>query len=80
MDDPALGRKIVVAKQGSETTVVWNPWAEVAKTLADFGDEEWRTMTCVETANAGEDAVTLRAQEAHTMEAKISVHALRVGL
>jgi len=73
LEDPALGRKIVVAKQGSETTVVWNPWAEGSKTLADFGDEEWREMTCVETANAGEDVVTLRAQEAHTMEAKISV-------
>ena len=73
LEDAVLGRKVVVEKKGSRTTVVWNPWVEVAKTLADFGDDEWKVMTCVETANAAEDAIVLRGSEAHTMEAKISV-------
>ena len=76
LDDPKVGRRIVIAKQGSKTTVVWNPWSDVAAALADFGDDEWERMTCIETANAAEDLITLRPTEAHTMEAKISVEAL----
>src|SRR5258708_4328702 len=48
--DPAWGRRIVVDKSGSATTVVWNPWIDKAKALADFGDHEWTEMVCVETA------------------------------
>ena len=28
--------------------VIWNPWAEKAKAMADFGDEEYKEMLCVE--------------------------------
>ncbi|XP_048733589.2 uncharacterized protein LOC125649822 isoform X2 [Ostrea edulis] len=28
--------------------VVWNPWEEKAKSMSDFGDEEYKTMVCVE--------------------------------
>jgi glucose-6-phosphate 1-epimerase len=55
---------------------VWNPWAELAATMADMEPEGWRTMTCVETANVGESAVTLAPGETHTMRAVISVQAL----
>ncbi|MBA0866864.1 hypothetical protein Goshw_025134 [Gossypium schwendimanii] len=30
--------------------VVWNPWDKKAKALADFGDDEYKHMLCVETA------------------------------
>ena len=30
-------------------------------------------MTCVETANVGEDAVTLKAGETHSMRAHVSI-------
>ncbi len=73
LEDPDLSRRIVVAKQGSKTTVVWNPWSQVAATLADFPPEGWRSMTCIETANAADNALTLQPKEAHTMEAKISI-------
>src|SRR4051812_26105965 len=33
VDDPALGRRIRVAKSGSHTTVVWNPWTAKAKSM-----------------------------------------------
>src|SRR5262249_60538331 len=57
--DPVLGRRVVVDKRGSATTVVWNPWRTKAGGMADLGADEWRRMLCVETANAMDDAVTL---------------------
>lgn len=58
---------IEVAKTGSKSTVVWNPWIEKAARMPDYGDDEWPGMVCVETANVGPDAVTLRSGESHTM-------------
>jgi glucose-6-phosphate 1-epimerase len=75
--DVAGGRRIVVEKSGSRSTVVWNPWAELAATMADMEPDGWRTMLCVETANVGEDAVTLEPGATHTMRAEISLEALR---
>ena len=71
IDDPGWGRRIVIAKTGSATTVVWNPWIAKAKAMPDFGDDEWTGMLCVETANAMEDAVSLAPGAAHAMTATI---------
>ena len=76
VDDPVLHRRLTVTKSNSNTTVVWNPWSELAARLPDMSPEGWRRMLCVETANAGENAVTLQAGEAHVMEATISVEPL----
>jgi len=69
LDDAAWQRKITVAKANSNTTVVFNPWRE----LPDLGPEEWHGMACVETVNAGINAITLPAGKTHTMQAHISV-------
>ncbi len=73
IDDPGLQRRITVGKSGSNTTVIWNPWTEKARAMADFGDEEWPGMLCIETANTGADAVTLTPGATHSMSATISV-------
>jgi glucose-6-phosphate 1-epimerase len=73
VDDPALDRRLVVDKTGSATTVVWNPWAEKAAAIADLEPDGWRRMVCVETANAGEDAVTLVPGARHLMTATLRV-------
>lgn len=73
IEDPALQRRITVEKSGSNTTVVWNPWIAKARSMADFGDDEWPGMLCVETANSGENAVTVSPGESHLMTASISV-------
>ena len=73
LDDPRLARRITVEKSGSDTTVIWNPWIAKAKAMADFGDDEWPAMMCIETANAGENAVTLTPGGIHTMRAALSV-------
>lgn len=70
--DPGHRRRIAVAKEHSDTTVVWNPWAEKARAMPDFGDDEWPHMLCVETANVGRHAVTLAPGASHTMRLAIS--------
>ena len=69
--DTALARRLIVDKRGSRTTVLWNPWIAKAKAMADFGDDEWPAMVCIETANAAEDAVTLPPGQTHKMAASI---------
>jgi glucose-6-phosphate 1-epimerase len=69
--DPVLARRIVVEKTGSATTVVWNPWREKASAMADLGDDQWRSMLCVEAANAADNAVHLAGGERHAMRVVI---------
>jgi glucose-6-phosphate 1-epimerase len=65
--DPALARRIVVEKTGSATTVVWNPWSEKARAMTDLGPLEWRSMLCLEAANAADNALHLAGGERHAM-------------
>ena len=71
--DAAQNRTIVIEKSGSQTTVVWNPWIEKNKTLADMPPDDWQHMLCIETVNAAGNAVQLPAGEVHKMRAAISV-------
>ncbi|HEY9120826.1 D-hexose-6-phosphate mutarotase [Marinobacter profundi] len=52
---------------GSDSTVVWNPGPDKARTLSDFPDEAWTTMVCVETANAMSDYRVLNEGQSHTL-------------
>ena len=71
--DPLNQRTIVVEKTNSATTVVWNPWAEVAAKLSDMADDAWPSFVCVETANTATDAITLQPGATHAMQAVISL-------
>lgn len=61
--DAGWGRSLRLRPRGSRSTVVWNPWIAKSKRLADFGDEEYLRMVCVETANLGGYAVHLERGE-----------------
>jgi len=74
--DPGLQRTITIEKQHSNSTVVWNPWADKAKAMADFGDDEWPSMVCVESGNITPNAITLDPDQSHTMRVVIRVDAL----
>ncbi|RLY94246.1 D-hexose-6-phosphate mutarotase [Kocuria tytonicola] len=74
--DPALERVLVVSKEGSDSTVVWNPWADKAVGMSDFADDEWKTMLCVEAGNVMGSPVRLAAGEAHTIAQVIAVQDL----
>jgi D-hexose-6-phosphate mutarotase len=71
IEDPSAHRRIVIDKTGSQTTVVWNPWIAKAAAMPDFGDDEWPRMLCLETANTGDDAITLAPGASHAMTAAI---------
>jgi glucose-6-phosphate 1-epimerase len=73
LDDPSMNRRIRVKKEGSEATVIWNPWIEKSAKMADFGADEWPKMVCIETANVADCAVSLSAGATHQMRAKISI-------
>lgn len=73
VDDGGLRRSIVIAKAGSRSTVVWNPWIDKAQRMADFGDDEYRSMVCVETANAADDTVRVAPGAVHRLGTTISV-------
>lgn len=55
-------RTFVIRKDGLPDAVVWNPWDKRAKAIADFGDEEYKHMLCVEAA-AVEKPITLKPGE-----------------
>lgn len=74
--DPGWRRRIVVGKEGSASTVVWNPWVAKAARMPDFGDDEWPRMLCIETANVADRAVTLAPGAAHAMRAEVAVESI----
>lgn len=76
IEDKGLKRAIRIAKKGSRSTVVWNPWTEKADKMGDFGDKGFRGMVCVESANAFDNLVTVQAGETHRLAVEYSVEAL----
>jgi glucose-6-phosphate 1-epimerase len=71
--DPVWQRRIVIATQGSQSVVVWNPGSEGARTMADVPDDGWQDFFCVETSNAGPDVVVLEPGAAHSLGHTLSV-------
>ncbi len=76
IEDRGLKRKIRIAKQGSKSTVVWNPWAEKADKMGDFGQDGFRGMVCVESGNAYDNVLSVGPGETHRMAVTYSVEAL----
>lgn len=76
IEDARLKRRIRIAKTGSRSTVVWNPWAAKADRMGDLGPDGWRGMVCVESANAAENVVTVKAGATHTLAVEYRVEAL----
>ncbi|KAI8918131.1 galactose mutarotase-like domain-containing protein [Entophlyctis helioformis] len=53
---------MAIHKMFFNDVVVWNPWTEKAKAMADFGDDEFTQMVCVEVGNVSAGTL-LRAGE-----------------
>jgi len=52
-DNQAAGG-IQLHKNGLKDIVVWNPWTEKAAGMADFDNEEYHRMICVEAGQVAE--------------------------
>ncbi|WP_299491751.1 D-hexose-6-phosphate mutarotase [Acaryochloris sp. IP29b_bin.137] len=75
IEDPTLHRKIRIQSQGSQTAIVWNPWIDKAAQMADFANDEYQQMVCVETANAANDVVNLPPNGEHHLGVNYRVEA-----
>jgi len=71
--DAALGRTIRITSSGSNTAVVWNPWAKIAAEMADLQDDDYLRLLCVETTNAAPDVVEVLPGNEHCMVAEYAV-------
>jgi D-hexose-6-phosphate mutarotase len=77
ISDVKLRRKIFVEKSGSASTVVWNPWIKNARAMADFGDEEYKEMVCVESGNVRESKISLAPGKISSLKVSLSSEQLK---
>jgi D-hexose-6-phosphate mutarotase len=59
IEDKSTGREITINPQLFPDAVVWNPWADRAKAIADLGDDEYKNMICVEAGSVLENTITV---------------------
>lgn len=76
IEDPLLRRRIIIDKSGSFSTVVWTPGREKGMRLGDLGADGWRTMVCVESANALHNQVVIAPGQAHDFSVQYRVEPL----
>ncbi|MGJ7547352.1 D-hexose-6-phosphate mutarotase [Pseudomonas alloputida] len=69
--DPHWKRRITLTCSGSRSAVIWNPWTERAKELADMADDGWQRMLCIETANVWDDVVELKPGAGRSLQVRI---------
>ncbi|MFJ4063840.1 D-hexose-6-phosphate mutarotase [Pseudomonas sp. NPDC089996] len=69
--DPHWERRINLTCSGSRSAVIWNPWTERAKELADMADDGWQRMLCIETANVWDDVVELQPGARRSLQVRI---------
>ncbi|MBO9548970.1 D-hexose-6-phosphate mutarotase [Pseudomonas sp.] len=69
--DPHWERRITLTCSGSRSAVIWNPWTERAKELADMADDGWQRMLCIETANVWDDVVELKPGASRSLQVKL---------
>ena len=74
IEDAGLKRRIRIAKSGSRSNVVWNPWIDKSARMGDFGSATgYRGMVCVESANAADNQVTVSPGESHSLRVVYSI-------
>jgi glucose-6-phosphate 1-epimerase len=69
--DAKLQRRITVGKEGSRSTVVWNPWVAKAQQMPDFGDDEYLGMVCVESGNVADNRIVLPPRKSSILKVVI---------
>lgn len=73
IDDIALDRRIRITSEGSNTAVVWNPWAKISAEMGDLKDNDYEHFLCVETANADQEVVKIAPGEEFRLAANYRI-------
>lgn len=66
------GEPLWVQRRNSQSVVVWNPWQTKGARLSQFPADGYRSMVCIEAANAGPDARLVEAGQTHWLQTIIS--------
>lgn len=73
--DEKLRRVVRVEKQGSQSTVVWNPWT-TQKLPDDYDPAEYRRMICVESGNVKAERIALPPGKSSSLRVTVSSQGL----
>ncbi len=76
INDPSHQRTLTVCNQGDNSAVIWNPWLEGAKAMADMAAQGYQTMLCVEStlyADSFEEGKQLQPGEHYQISTTIGV-------
>ena len=65
-------RTLKIASEGSNSTVVWNPWIEKGSRMSGMKASAYREFVCIETANAFDDLRVIQAKESHTLSVTLA--------
>jgi len=73
IEDLGFNRRIEISKDGSLSTIVWNPWIDTANKMGDLGEDGYLNMLCVESGNAAQDVVTIKPGGKHSLIARYTI-------
>lgn len=71
--DQSNHREIIVTKENSHATTVWNPWIDKSAAMADLGNEDYLSFLCVEAINWKEDLRSIAPGESHSLIQQVSL-------
>ena len=73
MLDPGRQVNTSIDSWGNNNLVIWNPGEQKAQAMADFDDDGYEQMICIEPANALEQSITLQPGECHRLGQQIKI-------
>ncbi len=76
IDDSGFGRRVRISKSGSQSSVIWNPWQELGEEMGDLGEAGYRSMVCVESANAADNEITIAPGQSHLLTVRYQIEPL----
>ncbi len=71
--DPAWNRTISILRDGSGSSIVWNPGEELAAGMSDLGAEQCHGFIALETSAVPAEGLSLRYGETHRLTTRVTV-------